>query len=164
MVFQHSNFGGNSLTFPVSTEKPMIFHQNLRSYGLHDEASSVRLYSIPAHCSVFLFEHNNFGGRFIRITSGVSGTPVEVSSLVAATCTTGSSASRSSTMGSHQCVSLQTTPPAPRRVPSMASTSRGSVETECRRSILNFAADCGSTCAARLRRCGLTRIEADNLL
>jgi hypothetical protein len=30
---------------------------------------------------VFLFEHNNFGGRFIRITSGVSGTPVEVSSL-----------------------------------------------------------------------------------
>ena len=59
----------------------MIFHQNLRSYGLHDEASSVRLYSIPAHCSVFLFEHSNFGGRFTRITGDVSGKPVEVSSL-----------------------------------------------------------------------------------
>jgi hypothetical protein len=68
-LYQHDDFKGNTRVYPISTERPIVFYQTLVADGLNDQVSSVQVADLPAHCSVYLYEHI-YKGRWTRINGG----------------------------------------------------------------------------------------------
>lgn len=69
--YQHSNYGGASITFEGDGES--LYHiPDLHSLGWGDTISSlkIRQSAVPAPNQVFLFEHENYDGAALYLTVG----------------------------------------------------------------------------------------------
>jgi hypothetical protein len=80
-LYKHANYTGANHNYPLSTNKPLIFKQDLSRYGLHDNVSSLRLSRIPETCSVYFYQHSKLNGRYIRITGKHDGGRYDLSNV-----------------------------------------------------------------------------------
>jgi hypothetical protein len=69
-LFRDSNFAGPSHAYTVDTDRPIVFYQTLRADGLNDKVSSLKVAGLPAHCSVYLYDKDDFDGRWVRVRGG----------------------------------------------------------------------------------------------
>jgi len=80
-LYKNSNYDGTNHNYPLSTNEPVIFKQDLSKYGLNDNVSSLRLNGILETCSVYLYQHPKWNGRYIRITGKQNGGQYDLSSV-----------------------------------------------------------------------------------
>ena len=72
-LYKNSNFSSTNHRYNVSNARPILFKNDLTREGLHDNVSSLRFDGIPNTCSIYLFQHSNFDGRYLKITGKPNG-------------------------------------------------------------------------------------------
>lgn len=80
-LYEHPRFLGRRATFPLSGEIPLVFRAQLAAAGLEDRVSAARLDGIPRTASVYLYEHPDLSGRYVRVTGFEDGGRMNVRSL-----------------------------------------------------------------------------------
>jgi hypothetical protein len=72
-LYKDADYAGPNHIFPVSTNCPIVFYDDLIHFGLHDKISSLKLTGIPAHCSAYLYENAKMDGRYLKINGSQNG-------------------------------------------------------------------------------------------